>query len=314
MCAALEVRLFGSLRIRHDGVLVDMCEAGKTQELLCYLLLHRQRCHPREVLADLLWSDASPVQSKKYLRQSLWQLRSMLDEHAEGAEGSVLLGESNRVGLNPEADLWLDVADFEAAFGRCQGVPAQNLDDRIALVLRGAVALYDGDLLEDWYQDWCLFERERLQNMYLLMLDKLVQYCESHQEYESGIEYAARILQCDRSHERAHRAMMRLQYVTGDRTAALHQFDRCVAALRDELGVVPARSTVTLYEQLRADDLGAVPDQTAGSAATPATTPSSLAEVVNRLESVGAALLDIQRQIRQLRRDIKSAGHLNGRS
>ena len=38
-------------------------------------------------------------------------------------------------------------------------------------------SVYRGDLLEGCYQDWCLFERERLQNAYLAMLDKLMVRC-----------------------------------------------------------------------------------------------------------------------------------------
>src|SRR5438128_1039451 len=59
-------------------------------------------------------------------------------------------------------------------------------------------ALYRGDLLEGWYSDWCLYERERLQHMYLAMLDKLMEYSESHQEYETGQTYGMRALRYDR--------------------------------------------------------------------------------------------------------------------
>jgi hypothetical protein len=45
--------------------------------------------------------------------------------------------------------------------------------------------------------------------------------------------------------------MMRLHWLAGDRTAAIRQFDRCVAYLRTELGVEPAESTLALYERIR---------------------------------------------------------------
>ena len=35
-------------------------------------------------------------------------------------------------------------------------------------------ALYRGDLLTGWYQDWCLIERERYQCMFVSLLDKLM--------------------------------------------------------------------------------------------------------------------------------------------
>jgi len=54
------------------------------------------------------------------------------------------------------------------------------------------------------YDDWCIFERERLQNIYLLMLDKLISYSAKHREYEAGQGYGYTILRYDRARERTH--------------------------------------------------------------------------------------------------------------
>jgi hypothetical protein len=50
-------------------------------------------------------------------------------------------------------------------------------------------------------QDWCLGEGERLQSAYLIILDKLMGYCESHQEYEAGMAYGQRIMRYERARE-----------------------------------------------------------------------------------------------------------------
>jgi hypothetical protein len=91
--------------------------------------------------------------------------------------------------------------------------------------------------------------------MYLTMLDKLMGYSEAHHEYEAGILYGARVLLFDRAREHTHRQLMRLQYLAGNRTGALRQYERCLIALEQELGVKPARSTTILYDQIRADQI-----------------------------------------------------------
>ena len=91
--------------------------------------------------------------------------------------------------------------------------------------------------------------------MQLAMLNKLMTYFETIEEYEMGLVYGHRILQFDRAHERTHRRMMRLHYLAGDRTAALRQYDRCTAALDGELSVKPAKWTVSLYNQIKAYQL-----------------------------------------------------------
>ena len=294
----LSVRLFGRLCVSRDDAVLDGLTACKVQELLCYLLLHRDRPHSREVLAGLLWADCSTPQSKKYLRQALWQLQAALSPHGKPPHPRTLLVESDGVRLNSGAGMWLDIAVFENAFELMRGVPSGELDATRAGTLRDAAELYQGHLLEGWYQDWCLYERERLQDMYLAMLDKLMDYCVAQRDYENAMTYGARILRHDRARECTHQRLMRLQYLAGDRAAALRQYQRCVTALDEELGVQPAEGTVVLYEQIRAGRLG-------GRAGVPVcpteTDPSTgaLVDVLSRLKRLEAVLGDLQQQVQQ---------------
>jgi hypothetical protein len=177
--------------------------------------------------------------------------------------------------------------------------------------LQCAVGLYQGDLLEGWYQDWCIYERERLQNIYLTMLDKLMGYCEAHHEYDTGVAYGARILLFDRAREHTHRRLMRLQYLGGNRTAALRQYERCVTALDEELSVKPAKSTMALYEQIRADNLDSSTVFSADSARGGGPTIDSQPEVLGRLNQLQELLIDIQQAVQHGIRAVDEA--LKGR-
>jgi DNA-binding SARP family transcriptional activator len=297
--ATLKFQLFGKFDVHRDALAVKGLDASKEQELLSYLLIHRDRSHPRETLASLLWGDTSTERSKKYLRQALWHLQGAL-ETGEMMSPQVLLVEHNRVQLNWRCEVWLDVAMFESAFASTQGVPGKQLDEQSARVLKDAVELYKGDLLDGWYHDWCLFERERLQNMYLSMLDKLMIYSAEHREYEAGQVYGAQILRYDAASERTYRQLMHLQYLAGDRTGALRQYRRCVAALDEELGVKPDRQTNALYEQIRADGLNQ--KEADGSQPAPPSAPS-LSEVLGRLKRLQSVLTAAQKRIQ---RDIRA--------
>lgn len=249
----LRISLFGRFQIERGGETLTDLYPRKLQELFCYLLLYRDCPHPRETVATVLWGDSSTAQSKKYLRQALWQFQTAMNSRNRESEPCVLLVDPDMLCVNPAAGLWLDVDVFERAIARTQGTAGADLDPQQVQALCDAVDLYWGDLLEGWYQDWCLYERERLQNMYLALLDKLMDYCEAHDQYEAGLNYGSRILRHDQARERTHRRLMRLHYLAGDRTAALRQYDCCVQALNRELAVRPAARTVTLYEQIRAE-------------------------------------------------------------
>lgn len=270
------VYLFGKFEVEWAEQILTSLESGKVQELFCYLLLYRDHPHSREALADLLWGDRPNAQVKKCLRQTLWRLQTSLKSQPELRNCCLLLVEPDWIQLNPAADLWLDVTEFETAFDAMQGIPDEELESQHLQTLASAVALYRGDLLEGWYQDWCLVERERLLDMYLALLDKLMAYCEIKQEYQAGLAFGARILSYDRAYEHTHRRLMRLHYLAGYRIKALRQYERCAAILDQELGVKPSRHTLALYEQIKADHLDEL---------TPVTTKpqsTSLAKLLNQ--------------------------------
>lgn len=288
--------LFGKFNAWYGDQILTGLDASKVRELFCYLLLYRQQPHSREALAGLLWDEGSSAQPQRCLRKALWQLRSVLDSPGEPLGNRLLLIEPDWIQISPEADLWLDVAVFEQAFARVQGMPGRHLDSQCVQSLKNAVDLYRGGLQESWYQDWYLFERERLQHIHVIMLDKLMGYCEACQDYEAGLVYGSLILRNDRARERTHRRLMRLQYLVGDRTAALRQYESCVAALDEELGVKPAKRTLALYQQIRADQLNE-PAPAPVQAREPEAAASPLPEVLDHLKQLQTTLIDIQRQV-----------------
>lgn len=245
----LHIILFGNLSIRYDQKNIISGASSKALELFCYILLNRDGPHAREALASLLWGDHyTTVQSKKYLRKALWQLQVALN-HGSGLAESVLLHVDPKwILLNSVDELWLDVALFEKAYAMVKGTPGQCLPDSSVRVLKEAIQLYRGNLLDGWYQDWCVCERERLQQIYLMMLDKLLDYCEAAGQYELGLVYGEGSLRYDRARECTHRQVMRLSYLIGDRTGAIRQYERCVVALKEELDLEPSARTQRLYE------------------------------------------------------------------
>lgn len=191
------------------------------------------------------------------------------------------------------------MAVLEHAFDLAQKVPGNELDAQHAQMLQNVVQLYQGPLLEGWYQDWCLYERERLQGIYLTLLDKLMGYCEARHDFETGLLYGMRILCYDRAREGTHRRLMRLHYLNGDRAAALRQYEQCSTSLEEELNVNPSKGTVAIYKQILADQLDE-PDPVYISA-EPSLEISEflLPAILKRLLQLQTSLSDLQNQLGQ---------------
>lgn len=253
----LRVYLFGKFITESHIGPVGPLHGAKVQELFSYLLLNRNRPHLREVLATMLWSDLPSATAKLYLRKTVWQMQSALAPLGARVAPGLFLVDADWIQLNTRDTLWLDVAQFEYAYQQVEDTYGENLDHARSQLLAEAVQLYRGDLLEGCYQEWCLFERERLERMYLIMLEKLIRYCTVHGKYEAGIAYGVQVLRRDPARERTHRHLMRLQYLAGNRSEALRQYARCVSVLHKELNVPPSSRTVSLYDRILADTVEA---------------------------------------------------------
>ena len=280
--AALRVYLFGRFRVLRDAPVKGL-EAVRAQELLSYLMLNNRRAHSRHGLAEQLWSDVPSAQAHKHLRQALWHVLSALHRDNEPTAERLVTIESDAIGINPRASVWIDVCAFEDAL-RAAPTSVEGYALR-----RAAVELYQGELLEGWYQDWCLFERERLQGIYLSALDTLIDNCETSHDWDAGLEYGFRVLRSDPARERTHRRLMRLHYLAGDRAAALRQYQRCAEALDSELGVPPSRPTLRLLEQISVEHLDADPASVAE--------PPPPHQLLTNLEDIRAALANLQLRV-----------------
>ena len=140
------VQVLGRLALTQGQREITHFERARVAVLLAYLAIHWRRPHPREELIELLWPDEDPALTRPRLRQALYSLRHQLEPPGV-AHGSLLIADRNTVRLNP-ASFTCDAVDFErlAYEGRS----------------REARALYVGDLLPGFYDDWILLERERL--------------------------------------------------------------------------------------------------------------------------------------------------------
>lgn len=261
--AITRIQLFGRMAIFVDDRPLAVGPPHiKPLELCAYLLIHRQHSHPREALATLLWPELPPAHGKKNLRKVLCTLQHLLTDAVGPGDPPLLLIEHDWLALNPARELQLDVAAFEQAYALAQQYEG-DLDTKTAQVIATAVALYEGELLTGLYADWCLYERERLENMYFELQHTLMAYAEHRHAYKQAIAHGLEILRHDRANERAHRDLIRLYYLIGDRSAALHQYEHCVATLATELGVGPCKCTESLYRQICRDEramLSATPD------------------------------------------------------
>jgi predicted ATPase/DNA-binding SARP family transcriptional activator len=231
------VYLLGVFRIERRAQTIHL-PTRKVESLLAYLALFPE-AHSREKLAALFWGDFTDEQARLSLRVALSTLRKELGD-------DFLLTDRETVQINPDFPLWVDAQEFKD-----EGGTLRVKDESSFILPPSSLILYTGDLLPDFYDDWVAPERERLRTLYLDALLRLVQHARTEGKYARAIELAQRVLAAERANEKAHQHLMVCYATMGNRAAALKQYEDCVRALRDELGVAPSAETTALCARIQ---------------------------------------------------------------
>jgi predicted ATPase/DNA-binding SARP family transcriptional activator len=242
----LSLNFFDSFQTTLDGKSLSGFRSAKVQGLLAYIALTNPQIHSREVLAALLWPEEPDSVAKKNLRQSLYQLRQVLNETVD-QEGAHLLVTRSTVQFNPDSAFSLDVADFLNYLKNDQP--------------EHAIPLFKGELLAGFscdslpFEEWLREEQERLHRLALDALFELTARSLERADYASAQDLAQRQLALEPWREEAHRQLMQALALLGERSAALAQYESCKQVLEEELGVQPAVETENLAARIRDQQL-----------------------------------------------------------
>lgn len=251
---ALRIQTFGVFRVWRGAVEVRQSEWQRenARRLFQLFLTERGRFLPRDRICDLLWPTLDADQAESHFKVALYALNNALepDRPARGPTTFIIRREMT-YGLDPEADVWLDAAEFERLVIAGNRVEHSSRDQAVELY-RAAVDLYAGDYLVDaLYEDWSSAERERLQLMFLSTASTLADLLVRRNQEREAIRLAQRVLQMDDCWEEAYRLLIVAHARRGNRPQALRIFERCRATLETELGVAPMPQTVALAERIR---------------------------------------------------------------
>ncbi|MGE5224580.1 MAG: BTAD domain-containing putative transcriptional regulator, partial [Omnitrophica WOR_2 bacterium] len=248
--ARLTLSFLGPFQVALDGNPVTGFVSNKVRALLAYLAVEANRPHSRESLCGLLWPDWPQSSALSSLRNCLADLRKNIQDQT--AEPPFLLITREQIQFNRSSDYRLDLDEFEALSQGDDRSPAP-IDE-----LKKAISLYQGSFLEGFslpdsnpFEEWLEAEREQAKRQMQSALQRLAGAYEQQDEYEQALVYAHRQLAMEPWLEEAHQRVMRLLARSGQRSAALAQFDICRTMLERELGVQPGDETLQLYEAIR---------------------------------------------------------------
>ena len=250
----LRIRCLGPFRVELDRrpVPVTQFQRFKALTLLKFLVAHRGRPVPRETLMELLWPEVDPVRARGNLRVVLHALRRGLEPDLRSEEASsFVVSQGDLVYLEPSSHIWVDAEELVRRARRAAKAVSEDRIDEAISECQHAAELYQGEYLEDEpYSDWCLFERERLREVYINLRKQMGSSLAQRGRAAEAVEAYRAALDVDRGREDVHRELMLLLWKAGRRDEALRQYYACRRILGEELEAEPTQETEAVYKAM----------------------------------------------------------------
>jgi DNA-binding SARP family transcriptional activator len=233
--AAIQARLLGPFQVSVAGRLVVHWERPSVRRLLQYLLLHPGRAVSRDELMEALFPTLDADQGSNALAKALSMARAALGPG---------LVESTRSYVRLAQPVETDLQTLEAGLEAALVAPAES---RVAS-LRTALAVGGDPVPEERYADWPEAARDRIADLRRRCRLDLARASASEGPAAAAAAWEA-AFSADPSNEEAAEAAIRAHAQVGERHLAGRVYERCRAALADELGVEPSAKLERVYRQ-----------------------------------------------------------------
>jgi predicted ATPase/DNA-binding SARP family transcriptional activator len=267
--AHLSLSLLGPFQAQLDDRPITEFESARARALLAYLAVEKTQPQRRNALVELLWPEQPSGSGSANLRHTLASLRKAIDD--QHTIPPILLVTSETLQFNPASDAFVDLHRFHFLLAH----------DPTPAALQEAVLLYHGRVMEGFNLDgspdfelWLTVLRERVDSQIGQALARLVRVAVQQADFAQALHWSERQLALDSLNEDVQMQHVWLLAHSGQRSAALRQYELIRRLLQKELDVEPQEAMQTLVARIRANshDLGVVYGQD-GKPLTPPSAP-----------------------------------------
>ena len=250
----LSIHLFGKFRVFVGNEEIPANKWKSTKALMIFKYLASKRgkgfIH-RDILIELLWPEEDYKKTTKRFNVAISYLRKLLEPEIQPRHpSSYIIRQKDAIRLDIGHIGKVDVEEFlrELALGdTCE----KTDPERSVKHYLNAESCYKGPFLaEDPYIDWCIKERESLNEKYLQILSRIIRFFDNKKDFSKGIEYANKYLGVDHYAEDVYRSLMRFHYLAGNTSGVKKTFEKCKANIVDNLECPLSRETLDLYQSL----------------------------------------------------------------
>jgi DNA-binding SARP family transcriptional activator len=229
------VLLFGGPCVVQNGDRLEVPDGSK--RLLVFVALSTGRVD-RRFAAGSLWPVGDDERAAGNLRSALWRLKCAGIDVLDADKRGLMLRPGTVVDVTVVCDWAARLVDGSVTQADLCAVDWRN--DAM-------------DLLPGWYDDWVIFERERVRQRLLHALEMLSRRLVAAGRFAEAVEAAMSAVSADPLRESANRVLIEAHMAEGNLIEGRRAYERYRTLVRRELGVEPGRDLASLVEVRRRD-------------------------------------------------------------
>jgi len=300
----MEFSVLGPLRARANGVVLPL-RGPREQKILAMLLLHAGQVVSLERLVETLWDAEPPATAATQVRNRISELRRAWS--AELASREELLATEAGGYVLRLADHELDLHVFDERLRAAQqAVAAHDLPVAVER-MRAALGCWQGPALAGLTGRVIEAAADRLNERRLAAVEECIGHELALGRHADLLTEVAILVERHPFRERLVQHLMLALYRSGQQAAALAAYQRCVALLRDELGLDPMPGLQSLQQAIlrRSPEVEAPTPPAAGQPAVvakpvPRAAGQDGAEAVAAPAELPAGVLDFTGRVKEL--------------
>jgi ATP/maltotriose-dependent transcriptional regulator MalT/DNA-binding SARP family transcriptional activator len=218
----IAIQLLGAFELLRGGRVVPL-PPGRPAKAVRAVAAAGGRLQADELI-ELLWPDTEVLVGRNRLRNLLSRLRL--------ASGKVLIRTGQMIELPPGREI--DAEQFESQARAALSAHASDDERRAAVLARLALDRYSGELLPaDRYEGWAAAPRERMERLYVEILDLLAGLAERDGDYDETVRLIRRAVEREPFDELRYLRLARLLASQGRAGSALAALRQARSALAD---------------------------------------------------------------------------------
>lgn len=234
----LSVSCLGEYLLKDNNNDIIHLASKKGYELLAFLIFKRGSFVSKWSIMESVFSGMPPKNAETYLNTTVYKLRKVFDLY--GLKSIIISAdESYRIDLKL---IYIDYLDFEE---RLLALSVENYEEAMQIE-----RMYKGDLFGEKDYEWCMFEKERLLELYINFSKNLLKALISKDNITDALIVAKKLILIYEFDEEANCQLMKLYAKQKDKFLLERQFKRYINLLKKELGIVPNNNVYKLYNEL----------------------------------------------------------------